>query len=98
MSTPVFFRQALLPISSLFISIAFLATGYGMLMTYIGLYLKQAGPAEMAIGMINSGIFSWRSAGGYFQPEIDSKRRACPQLFRFFSVNGNGLPWPHLAL
>ena len=29
----VFLKQALLPISSLFISIAFLATGYGMLMT-----------------------------------------------------------------
>ena len=53
----MFFRQALLPISSLFVSIAFLATGYGMLMTYIGLYLKQAGLAEMAIGMINSAFF-----------------------------------------
>jgi len=53
----VFFRQALLPISSLFISIAFLATGYGMLMTYIGLYLKQAGLSEMAIGVINSAFF-----------------------------------------
>ena len=53
----MFFRQALLPIASLFISIAFLATGYGMLMTYIGLYLKQAGLAEMAIGMINSAFF-----------------------------------------
>jgi MFS family permease len=57
MSSPVFFRQALLPISSLFISIAFLATGYGMLMTYIGLYLKQAGLSEMAIGIINSAFF-----------------------------------------
>ncbi|SNY49294.1 Predicted arabinose efflux permease, MFS family [Arsukibacterium tuosuense] len=53
----MFFRQALLPISSLFISIAFLATGYGMLMTYIGLYLKQAGLSEMAIGVINSAFF-----------------------------------------
>lgn len=53
----MFFRQALLPISSLFISIAFLATGYGMLMTYIGLYLKQAGLSEMAIGIINSAFF-----------------------------------------
>nr|WP_301003726.1 MFS transporter [Arsukibacterium sp.] len=47
----------MLPISSLFISIAFLATGYGMLMTYIGLYLKQAGLSEMAIGLINSAFF-----------------------------------------
>jgi MFS family permease len=53
----VFFRQALLPISSLFISIALLATGYGMLMTYIGVYLKQAGLSEMAIGVINSAFF-----------------------------------------
>jgi len=53
----MFFRDALLPISSLFISIAFLATGYGMLMTYIGLYLKQAGLSEMVIGIINSAFF-----------------------------------------
>ncbi|MAD73299.1 MAG: MFS transporter [Rheinheimera sp.] len=53
----MFLKQALLPISSLFISIAFLATGYGMLMTYIGLYLKQAGLSEMAIGVINSAFF-----------------------------------------
>ncbi|KKO45213.1 MFS transporter [Arsukibacterium ikkense] len=53
----MFFRQALLPISSLFISIAFLATGYGMLMTFIGLYLKQAGLSEMVIGIINSAFF-----------------------------------------
>ena len=53
----MFFKQALLPISSLFISIAFLATGYGMLMTYIGLYLKQAGLSELAIGIINSAFF-----------------------------------------
>ena len=53
----MFFRQALLPISSLFVSIAFLATGYGMLMTYIGLYLTQAGLSEMAIGMINAAFF-----------------------------------------
>lgn len=53
----MFLRQALLPISSLFVSIAFLATGYGMLMTYIGLYLKLAGLSEMVIGLINSAFF-----------------------------------------
>ncbi|MDX1537200.1 MFS transporter [Arsukibacterium sp.] len=53
----MFLKQALLPISSLFISIAFLATGYGMLMTYIGLYLKQAGLSELVIGIINSAFF-----------------------------------------
>ncbi|MDX1392084.1 MAG: MFS transporter, partial [Rheinheimera sp.] len=46
-----------LPISSLFISIAFLATGYGLLMTYIGVYLKQAGLSELSIGVINSAFF-----------------------------------------
>ncbi|WP_127471631.1 MFS transporter [Thiomicrorhabdus aquaedulcis] len=54
---PVFFRQALRPILSLFVSIAFLATGYGMLMTFIGVYLKQAGLSEMSIGAINSAFF-----------------------------------------
>lgn len=51
------FRQTLLPISSLFFAIALLATGYGMLMTYIGVFLKQEGLSESSIGIINAAFF-----------------------------------------
>ena len=51
------FKRTILPISSLFFAIALLATGYGMLMTYIGVFLKQAGLAEFSIGMINAAFF-----------------------------------------
>ncbi|WP_029936007.1 MFS transporter, partial [Thiomicrospira pelophila] len=51
------FRQTLLPISSLFLAIALLATGYGMLMTYIGVFLKQEGLSESIIGIINAAFF-----------------------------------------
>ena len=51
------FKQTLLPISSLFFAIALLATGYGMLMTYIGVFLKQAGLVEFTIGVINAAFF-----------------------------------------
>ena len=53
----MFFKRALLPISSLFFSIALLATGYGLLMTFIGIFLKQEGLNEGAIGLINSAFF-----------------------------------------
>lgn len=51
------FRQTLLPISSLFFAIALLATGYGMLMTYIGVFLKQEGLSVSSIGLINAAFF-----------------------------------------
>lgn len=50
-------RKTIIPISSLFLAIALLATGYGMLMTYIGVYLKQAGLTEFSIGVINAAFF-----------------------------------------
>jgi hypothetical protein len=53
----MFFKRALLPISSLFFSISLLATGYGLLMTFIGIFLKQEGLNEGAIGLINSAFF-----------------------------------------
>jgi len=50
----MFFKRALLPISSLFFSISLLATGYGLLMTFIGIFLKQEGLNEAGVGLINS--------------------------------------------
>ncbi|MBN2648003.1 MAG: MFS transporter [Thiotrichales bacterium] len=53
----MFFKRALLPIASLFLSIALLATGYGLLMTFIGVFLKQQGLGEGTIGLINAAFF-----------------------------------------
>ncbi len=50
-------KNVILPISSLFIAIAFLAIGYGMLMTFIGVYLKENGSSDMVIGTINASFF-----------------------------------------
>ena len=36
-------KFSLSPISSLFFAIAFLAIGYGMILTYVGVYLKELG-------------------------------------------------------
>jgi MFS family permease len=50
-------KNSLLPILSLFIAIAFLAIGYGMIITYIGIYLKQMGSSTLMIGLINASFF-----------------------------------------
>ncbi|MBK6547742.1 MAG: hypothetical protein IPG15_04625 [Arcobacter sp.] len=50
-------KTYILPISSLFLSITFLAIGYGIMITYIGVYLKQAGASSFSIGLINSAFF-----------------------------------------
>jgi hypothetical protein len=42
-------KNSLFLISSLFFSIAFLAIGYGMMITFIGVYLKQMGASNLSI-------------------------------------------------
>lgn len=44
-------------ISSLFFAIAFLATGYGMILTYVGVYLKEIDVPNTTIGIINASFF-----------------------------------------
>jgi MFS family permease len=66
----VFFKRALLPISSLFLSIALLATGYGLLMTFIGVFLKQAGLSEGEIGLINAAFFLGAMLAAIFSQKL----------------------------
>jgi MFS family permease len=51
------FFIAIFPLLSLYLAMGFLAVGYGMLMTYIGVYLKNSGSSDIAIGLINSAFF-----------------------------------------
>ena len=65
-------RTYILPISSLFLSITFLAIGYGIMITYIGVYLKQAGVSSFSIGLINSAFFLGAIASSIFSQKIIS--------------------------
>ena len=66
----MFFKRALLPISSLFLSIALLATGYGLLMTFIGVFLKQEGLSEGVIGLINAAFFLGAMLAAIFSQKL----------------------------
>jgi MFS family permease len=44
-------------ISPLFIAISFLALGYGMIFTYIGVHLKDLGVSNTSIGIINASFY-----------------------------------------
>lgn len=65
-------KSVLLTISSLFLAITFLAIGYGMIITYIGLYLQQIGTSNLAIGLINSAFFLGAMASSIFSQKIIS--------------------------
>lgn len=66
----MFLKRALLPISSLFFSIALLATGYGLLMTFIGVFLKQEGLSEGLIGLINAAFFLGAMLAAVFSQKL----------------------------
>lgn len=65
-------KNSLLAISSLFFAITFLAIGYGMIITYIGLYLQQMGYSNLSIGLINSAFFLGAMASSVFSQKIIS--------------------------
>lgn len=65
-------RSYILPISSLFLSITFLAIGYGIMITYIGVYLKQTRVSSFSIGLINSAFFLGAIASSIFSQKIIS--------------------------
>ncbi|RXJ94679.1 MFS transporter [Arcobacter sp. AHV-9/2010] len=65
-------KSYILPISSLFLSITFLAIGYGIMITYIGVYLKQAGVSSFSIGLINSAFFLGAIGSSIFSQKIIS--------------------------
>jgi len=50
-------KKIVFPISSLFFAIAFLAVGYGMILTFVGVYLKDLEVSNTVIGIINASFF-----------------------------------------
>lgn len=65
-------KFSLSPISSLFFAIAFLATGYGMILTYVGIYLKDLGLNDAVIGLINASFFLGAIGSSVFSQKIIS--------------------------
>lgn len=65
-------QSVFLAISSLFFSIAFLAIGYGLIMTFIGVFLKEQGTSDMVIGLINAAFFLGAIASSIFSQKIIS--------------------------
>lgn len=65
-------KFSLSPISSLFFAVAFLATGYGMILTYVGVYLKDLGLNDAVIGLINASFFLGAVGSSIFSQKIIS--------------------------
>jgi MFS family permease len=65
-------KSVFIAISSLFFSIGFLAIGYGMIMTFIGVFLKENGTSDMVIGLINAAFFLGAMASAIFSQKIIS--------------------------
>lgn len=65
-------KFSLSPVSSLFFAIGFLAIGYGMILTYVGVYLKDLGLNEAIIGFINASFFLGAVASSIFSQKIIS--------------------------
>lgn len=64
------FRNTVIHISTLFFAIAALAVGYGLLMTFVGVYLKQAGLSEFTIGIINAAFFLGAMSAAIFSQKM----------------------------
>ena len=65
-------KFSLSPISSLFFAIAFLAIGYGMILTFVGVYLKELGLNDAVIGLINASFFLGAIGSSIFSQKIIS--------------------------
>lgn len=65
-------KFSLSPVSSLFFAIAFLAIGYGMILTYVGVYLKDLGLNDAVIGLINASFFLGAIGSSIFSQKIIS--------------------------
>ena len=65
-------KFSLSPISSLFFAIAFLAIGYGMILTFVGVYLKELGLNDAIIGLINASFFLGAIGSSIFSQKIIS--------------------------
>ena len=65
-------KFSLSPVSSLFFAIAFLAIGYGMILTFVGVYLKELGLNDAIIGLINASFFLGAIGSSIFSQKIIS--------------------------
>lgn len=65
-------KKIVLPVSSLFFAIAFLAIGYGMILTFIGVYLKELNVSNTVIGIINACFFLGAVLSSIFSQKIIS--------------------------
>jgi len=65
-------KFTLSPVSSLFFAIAFLAIGYGMILTFVGVYLKDLGLNDAIIGLINASFFLGAIGSAIFSQKIIS--------------------------
>lgn len=65
-------KFSLSPVSSLFFAIAFLAIGYGMILTFVGIYLKELGLNDAIIGLINASFFLGAIGSSIFSQKIIS--------------------------
>jgi len=65
-------KFSILPISTLFFAISFLAIGYGMILTFVGVHLKETGSSDAAIGIINAAFFLGAMASSIFSQKIIS--------------------------
>ncbi|WP_331774429.1 MFS transporter [Sulfurospirillum sp. 1612] len=78
--------RSVLQISSLFVAIGFLALGYGMIFTYIGIYLKGEHISNAVIGMINAAFFMGSIASSIFSQKIISQVGHIRSFSAFASV------------
>ncbi len=65
-------KFSIMTISSLFFAITFLAIGYGMILTFIGVYLKEMGVNDIAIAIINASFFLGAVGSSIFSQSIIS--------------------------
>lgn len=61
-----------LRILSLFFAIGFLAVGYGMILTFVGVYLKELHVSNAVIGIINAAFFLGAVSSSIFSQKIIS--------------------------
>eukprot|EP01029_Cantina_marsupialis_P008431 TRINITY_DN199916_c0_g1_i4.p1 TRINITY_DN199916_c0_g1~~TRINITY_DN199916_c0_g1_i4.p1 ORF type:complete len:158 (-),score=3.31 TRINITY_DN199916_c0_g1_i4:22-495(-) len=65
-------KFSIMTISSLFFAITFLAIGYGMILTFIGVYLKELQVNDIAIAIINASFFLGAVCSSIFSQSIIS--------------------------
>lgn len=65
-------KFSIMTISSLFFAITFLAIGYGMILTFIGVYLKELHVNDFMIGFINASFFLGAICSSIFSQSIIS--------------------------